>query len=71
MSLNAAECNTEHDKRSSIYMGGLRFKFYELQEHIYVHHLGAFGVDRQARCLFLLREILNLVCCHITLPQFA
>jgi hypothetical protein len=66
MSLNVAECNTEHDIRNSIYMGGLWFKFYDLQEHNYVHHLGAFGVDRQARCLFLLRAILNLVCRRVT-----
>jgi hypothetical protein len=61
MSLNVAECNTEHDTRSSVYVGGTRFKFYDLEEHNYVYHLGGFGVDRQAMCLFLLRAILNLV----------
>ena len=66
MSLNVVECNTERDTRSSIYMAGLRFTFYEMEEHNYVHHMGAFGVDRQARCLFLLRAVLNLVCCRVT-----
>ena len=51
MSLIVAECNTEHDTRSWIYMGGLRFKWYELEERNYLYHLGAFGVDRQARGL--------------------
>jgi hypothetical protein len=68
MSFNVAECNAEHDTRCSIYTGGLRFKFYRLGKHNYAHHLGAFGGDRQARCLFLLRAILTL--CHSYLNPY-
>jgi hypothetical protein len=41
MSLNVPECNAEHNTRSLIYVRGLWFEFYDLEEHNYVTPRGS------------------------------